>query len=147
MPMRSLFIIQGLVAFVGCLLISRSLAEDPVVVRYADPSLTRLEKEIGVTPAQKDRFDDIVVKYRDQSYLSGDSDSSGTEAESSASPQSGGRKGGGGHRRAGGSAFTAAKGTNLRQELEELATVLTQEQLKKFEDLAHHRDKHPHPSP
>ena len=30
------------------------LAVDPVVVVYSDPSLTRLEKEIGVTPAQSE---------------------------------------------------------------------------------------------
>ena len=111
-------------------------AADPVVVRYSDPSLTRLEKEIGVTPAQRDRFDDIVVKYRDQSYLNGDSSHRETEAESSASPRSGGRTG---HRRGGGSAFTGAKGNNLRQELDELATILTPDQLKKFKELSHHR--------
>src|ERR1700761_4660356 len=41
-------------------------AEDPIVVHYSDPSLTRLEAQIGVSAAQKDRFEDIVVKYRDQ---------------------------------------------------------------------------------
>jgi hypothetical protein len=41
------------------------LAIDPVVVHYDDPELTRLEKQLTITPAQKDQFDDIVVKYRD----------------------------------------------------------------------------------
>jgi hypothetical protein len=42
-----------------------AMAEDPIVVHYSDPSLVRLEKQVGITPAQRDRFDDIVVKYRD----------------------------------------------------------------------------------
>jgi hypothetical protein len=42
-----------------------ALAEDPIVVHYSDPSLVRLEKQLGITPAQRDRFDDIIVKYRD----------------------------------------------------------------------------------
>jgi hypothetical protein len=41
------------------------MAEDPIVVHYSDPGLVRLEKQLGITPAQRDRFDDIVVKYRD----------------------------------------------------------------------------------
>ncbi|HXM01316.1 MAG TPA: hypothetical protein VN939_01860 [Chthoniobacterales bacterium] len=121
-------------------------AEDPVVVVYSDPSLTRLEKEIGVTPTQKDRFDDIVVKYRDP-QASNDG-KTGVDADSSSSPQSGGR-GGGGHGHGGGggrggSAFTGAKGDNLRQELDELATILTSEQLKKFKDLSKQKKKPEH---
>ncbi len=72
------------------------LAIDPVVVVYSDPSLTRLEKEIGVTPAQKDRFDDIVVKYRDPESSNAAGAKAGGDADSSASPQAGGRGGGGG---------------------------------------------------
>ncbi|MBV8216604.1 MAG: hypothetical protein JOZ08_25585 [Verrucomicrobia bacterium] len=122
-------------------------AEDPVVVVYSDPSLTRLEKEIGVTPAQKDRFDDIVVKYRDPQAGSDAGSRTGADADSSASPRSGGRGGvGGGRGRGGGggrvgSAFTGAKGDNLRQELDELATVLTPAQLQKFKDLSKHKKK------
>jgi hypothetical protein len=123
-------------------------AEDPVVVVYSDPGLTRLEKEIGVTPAQKDRFDDIVVKYRDP-QASNDGARTGADADSSSSQQSGGRGGGGGgHGRGGGgrggSAFTGAKGDNLRQELDELATVLTPAQLQKFKDLSKHKRKPQH---
>ena len=118
------------------------LAVDPVLVVYSDPSLTRLEKEIGVTPAQKDRFDDIVVKYRDPQANGDAGAKSGADADSSASPQSAGRgrggRGGGGR---GGSAFTGAKGANLRQELDELATVLTPDQLKKFKDLNQQKKK------
>ena len=71
------------------------LAIDPVVVVYSDPSLTRLEKEIGVTPAQKDRFDDIVVKYRDPESSS----TAGAKAEetlviSALAPQQVGGRGG-----------------------------------------------------
>ena len=127
-------------------------AEDPVVVVYSDPSLTRLEKEIGVTPAQKDRFDDIVVKYRDPQASNDSGARSGADGDSSSSPQSGGRGGGGGgHGRGGGggragSAFTGAKGDNLRQELDELATVLTPAQLQKFKDLSKRKKKPEHPS-
>jgi hypothetical protein len=45
--------------------VALALAEDPIVVHYSDPSLVRLEKQLGITPAQRDRFDDIIVKYRD----------------------------------------------------------------------------------
>jgi hypothetical protein len=124
------------------------LAVDPVVVVYSDPSLTRLEKEIGVTPAQKDRFDDIVVKYRDPESSNATGAKAGADADSSASPQAGGKGGGGGGRGRGGggggqggSAFTGAKGDNLRQELDELATVLTPDQLKKFKELSQHKKK------
>src|SRR5580692_5292826 len=124
-------------------------AIDPVVVVYSDPSLTRLEKEIGVTPAQKDRFDDIVVKYRDPESSNDASPKAGADADSSASPHSGGRGGGGGGRGRGGgggggrggSAFTGAKGNNLREELDELATVLTPGQLKKFKELNQRKKK------
>jgi hypothetical protein len=126
-------------------------AIDPVVVVYSDPSLTRLEKEIGVTPAQKDRFDDIVVKYRDPESSNDASPKAGADADSSASPHSGGRGGGGGGRGRGGgggggrggSAFTGAKGNNLREELDELATVLTPGQLKKFKELNQRKKKAP----
>jgi hypothetical protein len=130
-----------------------ALAIDPVVVVYSDPSLARLEKEIGVTPAQKDRFDDIVVKYRDPESSNITGAKAGGDADSSASPQAGGRGGGGGGRGRGGgggggggrggSAFTGAKGENLREELDELATVLTPDQLKKFKELSQHKKKGP----
>ena len=125
-------------------------AIDPVVVVYSDPSLTRLEKEIGVTPAQKDRFDDIVVKYRDPESSNTGGAKPGGDADSSASPQAGGRGGGGRGRGGGaggggqgGSAFTGAKGDNLREELDELATVLTPDQLKKFKELSQPKKKAP----
>ena len=131
-----------------------ALAVDPVVVVYSDPSLTRLEKEIGVTPAQKDRFDDIVVKYRDPESSNDAGPKSGADAESSASPHSGGRgsggggrgRGGGGGGGRGGSAFTGAKGNNLREELDELATVLTPDQLKKFKELNQRKKRAPRSS-
>jgi len=146
--MRSL--VTGLLTF-GILGVAQAgWAEDPVVVVYSDPGLTRLEKEIGVTPTQKDRFDDIVVKYRDP-QASNDA-KTGADADSSSSPQSGGRGGGGGGRGhgggggggRGGSAFTGAKGDNLRQELDELATILTSEQLKKFKELSKQKKKPEH---
>ncbi|HEX4201392.1 MAG TPA: hypothetical protein VHY59_07730 [Chthoniobacterales bacterium] len=126
-------------------------AIDPVVVVYSDPSLTRLEKEIGITPAQKDRFDDIVVKYRDPESSNTAGAKPGGDADSSASSQAGGRGGGGGGRGRGGgggggrggSAFTGAKGNNLREELDELATVLTPDQVKKFKELSQPKKKGP----
>jgi hypothetical protein len=127
-----------------------SWAEDPVVVVYDDPSLTRLEKQIGVTPAQKDRFDDIVVKYRDPQAGNDSAVRTGTDADSGSGQQSGGRggggrgHGGGGGGGRGGSAFTGAKGDNLRQELDDLATVLTPAQLQKFKDLSKHKKKPEH---
>ena len=143
------WLVIGLLGVLTSIQLAR--AEDPVVVVYSDPSLTRLEKEIGVTPAQKDRFDDIVVKYRDPQSSNDVGARSGGDAESSSSQQSGGREGGGGGRGRGGggrggSAFTGAKGENLRQELDELATVLTPAQLQKFKDLSKHKKKPEHTS-
>jgi hypothetical protein len=114
----------------------------------------RLEKEIGVTPVQKDRFDDIVVKYRDPQASNDSGARTGADADSSSSQQSGGRGGGGGGRGRGGgggagrggSAFTGAKGDNLRQELDELPTVLTPAQLQKFKELSKHKKKPEHSS-
>jgi hypothetical protein len=147
MPMRPLVAWQSLLAVGFLVSVSLCLAEDPVVVVYSDPSLTRLEKEIGVTPAQKARFDDIVVKYRDQSRNGDGSNRSDADANSGASPQSGGRQGrghgGGGGVRGSTGSFTNAKGDNLRQEMEELATILTAEQLEKFKELNQRKAK-PH---
>lgn len=146
--MRSLVI--TLLAFSVLTSAQLGLAVDPVVVIYSDPSLTRLEKEIGVTPAQKDRFDDIVVKYRDPESSNDGSPKAEADADSSASSHSGGRGGagrgrggGGGGGGRGGSAFTGAKGNNLREELDELATVLTPGQLKKFKELNQRKKKTP----
>src|SRR5258708_15252047 len=138
--MRSLVI--TLLTFVVLTSAQLGLAVDPVVVVYSDPSLSRLEKEIGVTPAQKDRFDDIVVKYRDPESSNDGSPKAGADADSSASPHSGGRGGGGGGRGRGGgggggrggSAFTGAKGNNLREEIDELATRLTPGQPEKIKE-------------
>jgi hypothetical protein len=152
-PMRPLLVLQSLLAMGLLASVPICLAEDPVVVVYSDPSLTRLEKEVGVTPAQKARFDDIVVKYRDQSRNGDSGSGSDADAASAGSPQSGSRQGrghggtgggGGGRSRTGG--FTNAKGDNLRQEMEELATILTPEQLQKFKGLNQHKDKRRSPS-
>jgi len=116
----------------------RGFAEDPIVVHYSDPSLTRMEAAIGITPAQKARFEDIVVKFRDsQSNMDKDKSAPGTART--------GRLGGGresiqgeagipsqGEARA---PFERAKGKVSREELDELATILTPAQIKKFQDL------------
>jgi hypothetical protein len=144
-PMRSL--VTGLFILGVATSVQLAWAEepDPVVVIYSDPSLTRLEKAIGVTPPQKDRFDDIVVKYRDP-QASNDGAGTGAAADSSAGAPGGGRGHGHGGGGQGGSAFTGAKGDNLRQELDELATVLTPAQLQKFKDLSKHKKKPEHTS-
>jgi hypothetical protein len=148
--MRSL--VAGLLTLGVLTSVQLTWAEDPVVVVYSDPSLTRLEKEIGVTPAQKDRFDDIVVKYRDSQASNDSGARTGADAASGSGQESGGRRGGGrgrgggGGAGRGGSAFTGAKGDNLRQELDELATFLTPAQLQKFKELSKHKKKPEHSS-
>jgi hypothetical protein len=108
-------------------------AEDPIVVHYSDPSLTRLETQIGVGAAQKDRFEDIVVKYRDPL--------SSTETNNSAqgAPRSGKHGGGRGSTQNSPDQSDAlprrGKEKVTRAELDELATILTPAQIKKFQDL------------
>ena len=113
-------------------------AEDPIIVHYSDPSLARMETQIGISPAQKDRFEDIVVSYRDsQSNANMDNSTQGTTPT--------GHHGGGrgsiqgeakipsqGETRA---PFGRPKSKVSREELDELATILTHAQIKKFQDL------------
>ena len=113
-------------------------AEDPIVVHYSDPSLARMEAQIGITPAQKTRFEDIVVAYRDsQSNANIDNSTQGTART--------GRRGGRGS--IPGEAKTSSQGEAKapfegrpkskvsREELDELATILTPAQIKKFQDV------------
>lgn len=65
--LRSLFTFHKSVALAVLTFPLAGFAEDPIVVYYSDPSLARMEAQIGVTPAQRDRFDDIIVKYRTHS--------------------------------------------------------------------------------
>jgi Spy/CpxP family protein refolding chaperone len=124
-------------------------AEDPIIVHYSDPSLARMEAQIGITPAQKARFEDIVVKYRDQ-QINTDTDNS-----AQGTPRAG-RRGGGrgsiqgeaevpsqGEARA---PFERAKAKVSREELDELATILTPAQIKKFQDLNNAKGKKRHAS-
>jgi hypothetical protein len=117
----------------------RSSAEDPIIVHYSDPTLTRMETEIGIKPGQKDRFEDIVVKYRDP-LNNQDADTS--------SPQRKGRGGRHGGNQASdqgefgvssqGDTKATPRRTGMkvsREELDELATILTPAQIKKFQDL------------
>jgi LTXXQ motif family protein len=120
--------------------IARSgFAEDPIVVHYSDPSLARMEAQIGITPAQKTRFEDIVVAYRDsQSNAKMDNSTPGTART--------GRHGGG-RGSVPGEAKTSSQGEATapfagrpkskvsREELDELATILTPAQIKKFQDV------------
>ena len=106
-----------------------ALAEDPIVVHYSDPSLVRLEKQLGITPAQRDRFDDIIVKYRDPANNVAAPNGNENETPSSDDQkQKHGRAGRKGN-------FGGAKRNIPRQELAELATILTPEQIKRFENL------------
>jgi hypothetical protein len=114
-------------------------AEDPIVVHYSDPTLTRMEAQIGITPTQKSRFEDIVVAYRDsQSKANMENSTQGTART--------GRHGGG-RGSIPGEAKTSSQGEAKgpfagrpkskvsREELDELATILTPAQIKKFQDL------------
>jgi hypothetical protein len=108
-------------------------AEDPIVVHYSDPSLTRLEAQIGVSAAQKARFEDIVVQYRDP--LS----STATNNSATGTPRSGKHGGGRGSGQNSSDQPDAlprqGKEKVTRAELDELATILTPAQIKKFQDL------------
>ena len=124
-------------------------AEDPIVVHYSDPSLARMEAQLAITPAQKARFEDIVVKYRDPQSNT-DTDNSTQEA-----PRVG--RHGGGRRSTQSEAetpsqgdakapFERAKAKVSREELDELATILTPAQIRKFQDLNGATGKKRHPS-
>jgi Spy/CpxP family protein refolding chaperone len=112
-----------------------ALAEDPIVVHYSDPSLVRLEKQIGITPAQRDRFDDIIVKYRDPA--NNVAASNGNENDTASSDDQKRKHGRAGRK----GTFGGGKRNIPRQELAELATILTPEQIKKFEDLGGKKGK------
>lgn len=123
-------------------------AIDPVVVHYDDPELTRLEKQLAITPAQKDQFDDIAVKYRDP----------GIAGNSAGVQGSGGRRG----RRSSKQAVTSGapseqnakdkaqpegnpggpKRQVSKEEIEELKAVLTPSQLQTFIGLHQLKRKH-----
>jgi hypothetical protein len=119
-------------------------AEDPVVVHYSDPSLTRLEAQIGVNVAQKDRFEDIIVKYRD--LLS----STVTNNSEQGAPRSGKHGGGKGPPENSSDQSEAlprfGKEKVTPAELDELATILTPAQIKKFQDLNSGKAKKRHSS-
>jgi hypothetical protein len=122
--------------WLGC----TALAEDPIVVHYSDPSLVRLEKQLGITPAQRDRFDDIIVKYRDPANNVAapnvnENDTPSTDDQKQKHGRAG-RKGS-----FGGGNFAGGKRNMPRQELAELATILTPEQIKRFEDLRSKKGK------
>jgi hypothetical protein len=111
-----------------------ALAEDPIVVHYSDPSLVRLEKQIGITPAQRDRFDDIIVKYRDPANnVAASNVNENVTPSSDDQKQKHGRAGRKGN--FGGGNSGGGKRNIPRQELAELATILTPEQIKRFENL------------
>jgi hypothetical protein len=110
-----------------------SFAQDPIVVHYSDPSLTRMEAEIGVKAALKDRFEDIVVKYRDPLNSPNANDS--TQGKSRSGHHSGGQGSTQYDQDEAGSSPRLIKGKVTRNELDELATILTPAQLKKFQDL------------
>jgi Spy/CpxP family protein refolding chaperone len=111
-----------------------AVAEDPIVVHYSDPSLTRLEKQLRITAAQRDRFEDIVVKYRDPG-----NQVTATNGNESARPSTGE----GPKRGHGGKAGTFGGGRrNIpHRELDELATILTPAQIQQFQQLNGRKNK------
>jgi hypothetical protein len=121
-----------------------SFAEDPIIVHYSDPSLARMEAQIGVKAAQKDRFEDIVVKYRDLGS------SPDTDNASQRTPRSGRHNGSQGSAQNAPDEADAptrrGKGKVTRDELDELATILTPAQIKKFQDLNEGTGKKRHSS-
>jgi hypothetical protein len=116
--------------------IGPTMAEDPIIVHYSDPSLTRLEKQLGITAAQRDRFDDIIVKYRDPLNNTA---ANGNESDTRPADDQRQKHGRGGKSNAGGKSsagiFGGRKRNIPRQELDELATILTPDQIKQFEEL------------
>jgi Spy/CpxP family protein refolding chaperone len=111
------------------------MAEDPIVVHYSDPSLTRLEKQLGITAVQRDRFEDIVVKYRDPGNRIVATD--GNESDTRPSTGEGPKRGRGGKS----GTFGGSRRNIPHQELDELATILTPEQIKQFQQLNGGRKK------
>jgi hypothetical protein len=110
-------------------------AEDPIVVHYSDPSLTRLEKQLGITAAQRDRFEDIVVKYRDPGNQI--AATNGNESDPRSPTGDAPKRGRGGKS----GAFGGGRRNISRQELDELATILTPEQIKQFQQINGRRKK------
>jgi hypothetical protein len=119
-------------------------AEDPIVVHYSDPSLTRLEAQIGVNAAQKDRFEDIVVQYRDSL------NSSKANISAQGTPRASKHGGGRGSAQNSSDQSDALPGHGKekvsRAELDDLATILTPAQIKKFQDLSNGMIKKRHSS-
>ncbi|HET9378473.1 MAG TPA: hypothetical protein VFO40_26120 [Chthoniobacterales bacterium] len=116
-------------------LVGPTMAEDPVIVHYSDPGLTRLEKQLGITTAQRDRFEEIVVKYRDPGNQI--AATSGNESDARPSVGEGPKRGHGG--KAG--TFGSGRRNIPRKELDELATILTPAQIKEFQQLDGRRNK------
>src|SRR5258708_13582983 len=116
-----------------------AMAEDPIIVHYSDPSLTRLEKQLGVTAAQRDRFEDIVVKYRDP--INSSAAGNGNEGDTRPSGDQGQKHGRGRKSRTG--IFGVGRRNISLQEEDELATILTPEQIKQFSDLNGKKAKGP----
>jgi hypothetical protein len=110
-----------------------------------------METEIGIKPAQKDRFEDIVVKYRDP-LNNPDADISSPQRKGR-----GGRHGGNQESNQSDSSVASQGDTKAaprrigmkvpREELDELATILTPAQIKKFQDLNSATRKKRHDSP
>jgi hypothetical protein len=144
MDPRREFIVGCAIAVAVMLFSLVGFAEDPIVVHYSDPSLARMEAQIGVTPAQKERFEDIVVKYRD-SFSDPDAENAGQ----------GKIRSGGSGRRGGAREFSQGetgvpsrgrKTDVSRKELDELATILAPVQLKRFQDLNNRKKGRRHPT-
>ena len=140
---RSLFTSHKSVALAVLTFPLAGFAEDPIVVHYSDPSLARMEAQIGVTPAQRERFEDIIVKYRDPFSGQVPEDTGQGKIRSGGSGHRGGaREIGQGETRV---ASRGGKANASRKELDELATILTPGQLKRFQDLNSRKKERKHP--
>jgi hypothetical protein len=89
-----------------------------------------MEAQIDVNAAQKDRFEDIVVKYRDP-LSNADTDNS-AQGIARTRRRSGAR---GSNQNEVGAPPQSGKGKVTRNELDELATILTPAQLRKLQDI------------
>ena len=124
------------------------LAIDPVVVHYDDPELTRFEKQLAITPAQKDQFDDIVVKYRDTGIARNSAETQGRGGKRGhRSPRQGETSGAPSEQNGEDKAEPQGntQGTRRRsskEEIEELKAVLTPSQLQAFISLHQSKRKH-----
>src|SRR5258708_9618998 len=102
-----------------------------MIVYLSGHSVGRLEKQLGGKAAWGDRFEAIVVKYRDT--INNSAAGNGNEGDTRPSGDQGQKHGRG--RKSSTGIFGGGRRNISRQEEDELATILTPEQNKQFEEL------------